>query len=123
MVFSGMFEAAAGTGLYRLPELFCGFDREEGYAPVPYPVACSPQAWAAGTVSLLLQSSLGLEIDAAAREVTFFKPSLPPFLKEISIQRLSVGETYIDLLINRHGQSIDVQAIDPSGEISVTVRK
>ena len=33
----------------RLPELFCGFDREHFAAPVPYPTACSPQAWAATT--------------------------------------------------------------------------
>jgi glycogen debranching enzyme len=122
-IFAGMFDAAAGTGLYRLPELFCGFDREKGYGPVPYPVACSPQAWAAGAVSLLLQSSLGLEINAATREVTLFKPSLPSFVEEISVQKLPVRETYVDLLVRRHGQSTDVQAKGASRDISVTVRR
>ena len=51
----------------RLPELFCGFDRERSPFPVPYPVACSPQAWASGALFQLLVAMLGLEPDAAAR--------------------------------------------------------
>ncbi len=47
-------EAAQRFPDYRLPELFCGFDRGEATTPVPYPVACSPQAWAAGASFLFL---------------------------------------------------------------------
>ena len=43
-------EAAQRFPEYRLPELFCGFDRDDCQLPVPYPVACSPQAWAAGVL-------------------------------------------------------------------------
>ena len=32
----------------RMPELFCGFTKEPGEPPIAYPVACMPQAWAAG---------------------------------------------------------------------------
>jgi len=44
----------------RLPELFCGFSRDELSRPVPYPTSCSPQAWAAATPISLLTSLLGL---------------------------------------------------------------
>src|SRR4051794_39620532 len=53
----GLVDAAAFFG-GRLPELFCGFDRDEFPAPVPYPTSCSPQAWAAASPLLLLRSLL-----------------------------------------------------------------
>ena len=55
-----VFEAAQHFGEFRLPELFCGFDREKAPMPVPYPVACSPQAWSAGAAFMFLQTMLGL---------------------------------------------------------------
>lgn len=48
---------------YRLPEVFGGYRREEGKAPVEYPTSCSPQAWAAGTVPLLVRAMLDVEPD------------------------------------------------------------
>jgi glycogen debranching enzyme len=45
----------------RLPELMCGFDRSEYPRPVPYPTACSPQAWAAATPVELLRVLLWAE--------------------------------------------------------------
>ena len=47
-IATGLLDAAARFG-GRLPELFCGFDRTEFDAPVPYPTSCSPQAWAAAS--------------------------------------------------------------------------
>ena len=64
-LFKGLFDAAAYMDLRRLPELYCGFQRGRERGPTLYPVACSPQAWAAGTPLLLLQSSLGLEFNPA----------------------------------------------------------
>ncbi|MFC7481064.1 hypothetical protein ACFQX7_14890 [Luedemannella flava] len=57
-----LFEAASHVS-YRLPEAFVGYGRRPGHPPVPYPSACSPQAWAAGTPLLLLRALLGLEPD------------------------------------------------------------
>ena len=48
-VFTGLFDAASYMDLRRLPELYCGFQRGRERGPTLYPVACSPQAWAAGT--------------------------------------------------------------------------
>jgi len=55
-----MLEAAGHTG-YRLPEALAGYDRTAGRLPVPYPSACSPQAWATGAPVLFLRTVLGLE--------------------------------------------------------------
>ncbi len=53
-------DAASFTD-FRLPEAFAGFDRSLGRFPVPYPTACSPQAWATGAPFMLLEAMLGLE--------------------------------------------------------------
>ncbi len=65
---TGLFDAAQHFPSYRMPELFCGFARSAFGVPVRYPVACSPQAWAATAWSMLLQAILGVRPDAAARE-------------------------------------------------------
>lgn len=51
---------AAGHFHHRLPEVFCGFAREEGLPPLPYPAACAPQAWAAAAPLEMLRSLLML---------------------------------------------------------------
>jgi glycogen debranching enzyme len=56
-IFRGLFEAAAYMELRRLPELFCGFQRQRGRGPTLYPVACAPQAWAGATPFTLLAAS------------------------------------------------------------------
>ena len=48
----------------RLPELWCGNDRESDSPPVNYRNSCSPQAWAAGSAFQLVAALLGLEADA-----------------------------------------------------------
>ena len=71
LIFEGLLEAASRFDDYRLPELFAGFPRAEFDEPVPYPVACQPQAWAAGSIPFLLKWGLGLSPDAldeAARD-------------------------------------------------------
>src|SRR5699024_5281723 len=64
-IMAGLFDASLFVDLNRMPELFCGFRRRPGEGPTLYPVACSPQAWAAGVVYQLLQACLGLRVEAA----------------------------------------------------------
>lgn len=59
-IVTALIEAASHFD-YRLPEVFGGHQREEGIGPVEIPRSCSPQAWAAGTVPLLVRTLLGLE--------------------------------------------------------------
>lgn len=101
----GMFEAAVHFDL-RLPELFCGFPRMLGSTPVAYPVACLPQAWAAGSAFMLLQACLGLEVDGWHGEVRIERPMLPPGIDQISIRRIAVDERRVDVVFQRQGDRI-----------------
>jgi glycogen debranching enzyme len=106
-VLSGMFEAANYFGL-RLPELYCGFPRIAGQSPVPYPVACLPQAWSSGAVFMLLQASLGLRIDGERKEVHIEHPTLPLGIEHLTLQDLPIGDVSIDLEFHRIGNQVVV---------------
>jgi glycogen debranching enzyme len=118
-LFKGLFDAATYMDMRRLPELYCGFQRGRERGPTLYPVACSPQAWAAGAPLLLLQSSLGLEFDCDSNEILLRKPQLPAFLNEVVIRNLRLGSSTIDLMVHRHGASVSLQVLRNEGEIRV----
>ena len=118
-LLSGLFEASRHFGLARLPELFCGFSRRPGEGPTRYPVACSPQAWAAGSVFMLLQACLGLEVDAAARLLRFDHASLPDFLDHLRIDNLTVGDARVNLHVERQRLGVRVDVIGRWGEVEV----
>jgi len=100
-----MFEAATQFSM-RLPELYCGFARGATQAPVPYPVACLPQAWASGSVFMLLQSILGIRVDGAAKEVHIQRPVMPEGIESLRIRDLPVGQTQIDIEFHRLGEKV-----------------
>jgi glycogen debranching enzyme len=118
-VFKGLFDAASYMDLRRLPELYCGFQRGRERGPTLYPVACSPQAWAAGTPLLLLQSSLGLEFDPDRHEILLRNPRLPPFLGEVTLRNLRLGDSTIDLMLRRHDTDVSLQVLRNEGHIRV----
>ncbi|MGX1802374.1 amylo-alpha-1,6-glucosidase [Brevundimonas naejangsanensis] len=103
----------------RLPELFCGFVRETGEPPIAYPVACLPQAWAAGSVFLMMESVLGLSIDAAEGLVEVNNPALPAGLDRLSITRLKVGDGVIDLHFQRLNGHVVVMPRERSGTVNL----
>jgi glycogen debranching enzyme len=114
-----MFDAATYMDLRRLPELYCGFQRGRERGPTLYPVACSPQAWAAGTPLLLLQSSLGLEFNPDRNEILLRKPQLPSFLDEVTLHNLRLGNSAVDLRLRRHGTDVSLQVLRNEGQIMV----
>jgi len=120
-IMSGIFESAGWFEFNRLPELFCGFDRRPGKGPTLYPVACSPQAWSAGAAFLLLQSSIGLSIDAIRKSIVLTRPVLPQFLEQIRIRNLVVGHASVDLLLFRFGNAVAVTIENKSGNVDVIV--
>jgi glycogen debranching enzyme len=77
-LLESMKDASTTVDMRRLPELVCGFPRRPGEGPTQYPVACAPQAWAAGSVFMLLSAALGLTVDGCANEITLSRPILPP---------------------------------------------
>jgi glycogen debranching enzyme len=124
MVLTGLMDASIFFDLHRLPELFCGFPRRPGESPTLYPVACAPQAWASGAVFLLLQSSLGLSVLAPEHRLVFSKPFLPPFLPQVSIRDLKVGDARVDLLLTRHDEGdVGVNVLRRNGLLDVVVLK
>jgi glycogen debranching enzyme len=118
-VLGSLVEAALGFEDRRLPELFCGFGRRRGTAPVPYPVACRPQAWAAGSVFLLLEAALGLEIHGGDRRVVFRHPQLPPWLAWLEIRNLAVGSARIDVSVLRGRYGGSVEILRKEGEVEI----
>jgi glycogen debranching enzyme len=117
-LMSGLFETANNFEM-RLPELFCGFPRSAGEPPVAYPVACLPQAWAAGSIFMMLQACLGITVDGWTGEVRISNPRLPIGIDRLSVDGLRVGERKLNLLFERIDQRIHVQARDT---ISVPVQ-
>jgi glycogen debranching enzyme len=73
-IFSGIVEAAIRFDIYRIPELFAGFHRSQYYAPVRYPVACHPMAWAAGAIPFMMQTLLGLVPEAFEHRLRIVRP-------------------------------------------------
>jgi glycogen debranching enzyme len=116
-IFKGLFDAASYMDLRRLPELYCGFLRGRQRGPTLYPVACSPQAWAAGSPLMLLQSSLGLEFDVDRNEILLRRPRLPAFLNEITIRNLRLGPSVADLTLHRHGDDVSIRVLRNEGRI------
>jgi glycogen debranching enzyme len=119
-VFKGMFDAASYLDLRRLPELFCGFRRVRGQGPTLYPVACSPQAWAAATPFALLQAALGLEFQPEEGQIRLRNPFLPAFLDEVVLRNLRLGDAGVDLRVCRHGADVALHVVRNSGQIQVT---
>ena len=95
-----LFEAANYFGM-RLPELFCGFERAPGEAPISYPVACLPQAWAAGSVFMLLQACLGLQVNARRHRIDLDRPRLPHGVDRLRVAALQVGPQSVDIVFQR----------------------
>jgi glycogen debranching enzyme len=104
-LMSGTFEAAVHFNM-RLPELFCGFTRSPGEAPIAYPVACLPQAWSAGSTFMLMQACLGVAIDGWKGELHVNRPRLPIGIDGLTVRHLKVGEAVVDLMFQRVGDRV-----------------
>ncbi len=118
-LLEAMLELSQSVDLHRLPELLCGFHRRSEEGPTLYPVACSPQAWSAGAVYLLLQASLGLDIDAAKHRVIFRQAALPETIERIRLTNLIVGDARVDLALERHEHDVSVSVLSRQGDVEV----
>ncbi|MGA9584206.1 MAG: amylo-alpha-1,6-glucosidase [Terracidiphilus sp.] len=118
-ITSGMLDLSSEVMFHRLPELICGFHRRSGKGPTLYPVACSPQAWAAGSVFLLLQACLGLEIRASESRICLHYPALPDKLQQIRVHNLKVGNGDVDLSFERYADSVSVNILRRSGNVEI----
>lgn len=123
-IITGIFDLSLFMEDQRLPELFCGFDKIKGKGPTAYPVACAPQAWAVGTVFLLIQSILGLQINSKKRIITLYKPNLPPFLNDITIKNLKINdECTVVLQVKKVHDEIVANILNDETEVKIEIRK
>jgi glycogen debranching enzyme len=118
-LLDAMLELSQSVDLHRLPELLCGFHRRSEEGPTLYPVACSPQAWAAGAVYMFLQASLGLDIDATKRRITFRQAALPESIERLRITNLTVGDARVDLALERHANDVAVSVLSRVGHVEL----
>ncbi|MBU2166752.1 MAG: amylo-alpha-1,6-glucosidase [Alphaproteobacteria bacterium] len=119
----GEIYAAASHFHLRLPELFCGFEQAPGEPPIAYPVACLPQAWAAGSVFLMLQAALGVRIDAIEGVIEVENPILPAGIERLNVTNLSVGASRVDLAFQQMDSHTAVIPRRRAGPVSVrTIR-
>jgi len=120
-VAEGLFDASTFNDLHRLPELFCGFTRLHGHSPTLYPVACSPQAWAAGAVFMVLQAMMGLRFSPTRPQIVFENPLLPPYLHWIRIEHLRVANGSVDLVLRRHPRDVGLNVERKEGDVQLVV--
>ncbi|AKB49833.1 Glycogen debranching enzyme [Methanosarcina barkeri str. Wiesmoor] len=121
LLFTGMYEAAKAFEGYRLPECFGGLTRSDYGVPVKYPVACSPQAWASGTMPFMLTSSLGIAPDALNNRLIIKKPHLPSWLDNVQFNHVKVGNTLTDLNFKLVEEETLVNVSKKGGDINVLI--
>jgi glycogen debranching enzyme len=122
-IMQGMFDASLFIEMQRLPELFCGFGRRRGEGPTSYPVACSPQAWSVAAVFLLLQTCFRADINALTKTITFEKPVLPPYLEQVYISNLPVGDHFCNFNLTRLPSDVGFNLLQKPADWSVILKK
>ena len=108
-IIEALIEAGKRFPNARLPELFCGFQRDLRFSsrPADYLISCIPQAWSAGMVFLCLRSLLGLEPDLERRRIVV-DPALPVWLDRIEVQHLHAYDALVSFRVRRSGRSVTV---------------
>ena len=107
---TAILEAASAFG-GRLPELFCGFDRSDYPAPVPYPTSCSPQAWASAAPIQLMKALLRLDPCMSKREL-WFAPAWPAGYGPLRMHNIPFGSSRVTLTVDEAGARLSGVAPD-----------
>ncbi|SES26235.1 amylo-alpha-1,6-glucosidase [Salipaludibacillus aurantiacus] len=115
----GLIRSADSFEYDRLPELFCGY--EANGKAVKYPVACSPQAWAAGTPLLFVQSMLGLFPDAMKQTVRI-NPYLPDGVNDLKVENMKIGNGVLSLLVKKADDTHEIDIIENTTGFKVVSR-
>jgi glycogen debranching enzyme len=124
-VATAIVDAASATHDRRLPELYCGFSRDGAGRPVSYPVACAPQAWAAGAPFQLLQAMLGISARADEGMLTVNRPMLPQWLRRVTLSNIRVGDAKLSLEFsrNREGDPTSFVMLERHGNVRVVMEE
>jgi glycogen debranching enzyme len=98
----------------RLPELFCGIDREDIPTPIPYPTSCSPQAWAAASPMLFVRYLLGFDPDLP-RNRCRVRPQLGAEIGELHVHGLRLWDRAVDVHATPRG--VEVIGLPPDVDL------
>jgi glycogen debranching enzyme len=121
-VLEAMLEAAAGAESYRLPELFAGFSRTEFATPVPYPVACQPQAWAAGAIPYVGRATLGIDPDGLSNRLRIRRPTMTSWHTRVAVEHLRIAGSEVDLVFERAaGGGVALADVKIRGDLEVVL--
>ena len=120
-VLSGMLDTSKFMDLHRMPELFCGLNRRAGEGPTLYPVACAPQAWAAGCIFMLVQACLGLCFNADKKQIHFDGAYLPETIPQLWIRDLKLGNSSVDFYVERRMDMVRLQVLDKCGDVEIVI--
>ena len=116
-ILKGLFDAAVNLGRGSLPELFCGFPREDSVGPVPYPVACHPQAWSAASVYMILHAVLGLEVLGFEKRVVVGAQSLPPWIEALTVENLAIGSEHVSFKLRRMSEGTALEVLQKPASV------
>jgi glycogen debranching enzyme len=123
-IITGLFQAALDLH-GSLPELFCGFAREPRLGPVPYPVACHPQAWSAASIFLTIDAMLGMKIDGFDQRLILDSPMIPDWLEWLKVEDMAVGDGLVSFLARRPsiGPGAAIEILKKQGSVEIEIRK
>ena len=88
---------------------------------MPYPVACRPQAWAAGSIPWLLGACLGLEPDALEGRLRVVRPLLPRWVGRLSLEGMRVGDARVALRFERAGTEVVLADARIDGDLQLVL--
>jgi glycogen debranching enzyme len=121
-VAASLFDVGAAARDYRLPELLCGFARNGSRQVVSYPVACTPQAWAAAAPMLLLEALLGICAQGDRSSLAINQPLLPAGIEQLCLRGMRVGNARVSLAFRRtRTGNTSFELLDQEGEVRVTM--
>ncbi|WP_144594023.1 amylo-alpha-1,6-glucosidase [Priestia flexa] len=104
-VIEGLIDASAHFEYDRLPELFCGYSKTDG-KPVKYPVACSPQAWAAGTPLTFIQTMLQLFPNSMKKQIVI-NPALLDSMNNLTVEHIQIGQGMLSVqVVKEKGEQV-----------------
>ncbi|HLK80853.1 MAG TPA: amylo-alpha-1,6-glucosidase [Xanthobacteraceae bacterium] len=122
-ILEGLLQAAGELKTGSLPELFCGYPRDERLGPVPYPVACHPQAWSAASIFMIIQAILGIDVLALEHKLVIDSPVMPEWLGWIKIEGLKVGDGEVSLIARRVAEGTSVSIVERRGDVRIEMLK
>lgn len=125
-VAQGLIEMTLAQPYQRPPELLCGYEQDNGFGtPVQYPVACSPQAWASGTIFQLITMMVNLVPNAPNNQLRIIDPALLSSIRRLSIKNLRIGTTLLDIQFDRSGDrssdSVACRVVKKQGNLRVII--